>query len=67
MAKYVMAIDQGTTNTKALAVDMDGRIVAQASAPMRVDYPRPGWAEQSATDIWASNGVIHVIDTVLIP
>ncbi len=50
----ILAIDQGTTNTKALAVDMDGRIVAQASAPMRVDYPRPGWAEQSATDIWAS-------------
>lgn len=50
----ILAIDQGTTNTKALAVDASGRIVALASAPMRVDYPRPGWAEQSATDIWAS-------------
>jgi glycerol kinase len=50
----ILAIDQGTTNTKALAVAPDGRIVAQSSAPMSVDYPKPGWAEQSATDIWRS-------------
>lgn len=50
----ILAIDQGTTNTKALAVDAHGAILAEASAPMRVDYPKPGWAEQSATDIWAS-------------
>ena len=50
----ILAIDQGTTNTKALAVDQDGHVVAQASAPMSVAYPRPGWAEQSALDIWRS-------------
>ena len=50
----ILAIDQGTTNTKALAVDIKGRIVAEASAPMSVDYPKPGWAEQSATGIWQS-------------
>lgn len=50
----ILAIDQGTTNTKALAVDAAGRVVAHASAPMKVDYPRPGWAEQSAADIWRS-------------
>jgi glycerol kinase len=50
----ILAIDQGTTNTKALAVDANGRIVAEASAPMSVDYPKPGWAEQSATGIWDS-------------
>lgn len=50
----VLAIDQGTTNTKALAVDDGGRIVASASRPMGVHYPRPGWAEQSALDIWDS-------------
>ena len=50
----ILAIDQGTTNTKAIAVDAEGRIVAQASVPMRVEYPQPGWAEQSAADIWAS-------------
>ena len=48
----ILAIDQGTTNTKAVAVDEAGRIVARASVPMEVDYPRPGWAEQSGIDIW---------------
>jgi len=48
----ILAIDQGTTNTKALAFDAEGRVVASASVPMTVNYPQPGWAEQSATDIW---------------
>lgn len=50
----ILAIDQGTTNTKAIAVDRQGAIVAQASVPMAVAYPRPGWAEQSAAGIWDS-------------
>ena len=54
MSGLILAIDQGTTNTKALAVAADGRIVAEASTPMQISYPRPGWAEQSATDIWTS-------------
>jgi glycerol kinase len=54
VSRYILAIDQGTTNTKALAVDQHGRMVASASAPMAVTYPQPGWAEQSAEDIWQS-------------
>ena len=50
----ILAIDQGTTNTKAIALDATGRIVAQAAVPMAVSYPRPGWAEQSADEIWRS-------------
>ncbi|HVY50654.1 MAG TPA: FGGY family carbohydrate kinase [Devosia sp.] len=50
----ILAIDQGTTNTKALAVGADGRVVAEAATAMQVVYPRPGWAEQSASDIWSS-------------
>ena len=44
----ILAVDQGTTNTKALAVDGSGDVVASASVPMHVAYPRPGWAEQSS-------------------
>lgn len=62
-ADLILAIDQGTTNTKAIALDRDGRVVALASAPMSVVYPRPGWAEQSAWDIWAS--VKSVISSVV--
>lgn len=50
----VLAIDQGTTNTKAVLVAADGRIVARASAPLSTHYPQPGWAEQSGAAIWAS-------------
>jgi glycerol kinase len=50
----VLAIDQGTTNTKALLINTDGDILARASAPLMTSYPQPGWAEQSAADIWAS-------------
>jgi glycerol kinase len=50
----ILAIDQGTTNTKALLIDQAGEILARASAPLTTSYPHPGWAEQSAADIWAS-------------
>jgi glycerol kinase len=50
----ILAIDQGTTNTKGLLVDGTGGIVARASAGLTTDYPRPGWAEQSAAAIWDS-------------
>lgn len=56
----VLAIDQGTTNTKALLVDRSGAVIASASRPMTVDYPEPGWAEQSADAIWTA--VKAVID-----
>lgn len=50
----VLAIDQGTTNTKALLIDEKGQVLARASSPLTTHYPHPGWAEQSAADIWAS-------------
>lgn len=53
-APVVLAIDQGTTNTKALLVDPEGAVLARASRAMTLDYPRPGWAEQSADVLWDS-------------
>ena len=50
----IVAIDQGTSSTKALLVDDDGAIVARASAPIGCSYPRPGWVEQDAEEIWQS-------------
>lgn len=52
--KAILAIDQGTTNTKAILLSAEGRVLAQSSRPMQVSYPKPGWAEQSASDIWSS-------------
>jgi glycerol kinase len=60
--RHIIAIDQGTTNTKAIVVDEAGAVVAKASRPLKSDYPQPGWAEQSPGDIWASvQGVIAEI------
>ncbi|MGY8664225.1 FGGY family carbohydrate kinase [Bradyrhizobium sp. UFLA05-109] len=54
MTSGVLAIDQGTTNTKAILIDAAGSIVARASVPMAVTHPKPGWAEQSGEAIWQS-------------
>lgn len=55
----ILAVDQGTTNTKALLMSGSGDVVARASRPMAVAYPKPGWAEQSALDIWRT--VVEVV------
>jgi len=51
---HVLAIDQGTSATKAALVDASGAIVAQAAAPIALATPRPAWVEQDANEIWAS-------------
>ena len=50
----VLAIDQGTTNSKAVLVDPDGTVLATGSAGVGVDHPRPGWVEQDAERLWSS-------------
>ena len=54
MTRSILAIDQGTTNTKALLVSDEGRVLAAGSAPLAVSYPQPGWVEQDAGAIWES-------------
>ncbi len=52
--QVILAIDQGTTNSKAALISADGRIVSGGSAPVGISSPRPGWAEQDANRIWTS-------------
>jgi glycerol kinase len=61
--RRILAIDQGTTNTKAVLVCDDGSIAARASLPLSTSYPHSGWAEQSASDIWQS--VCNVIEAII--
>jgi glycerol kinase len=42
----ILAIDQGTTNTKAIVIDRNGNILARASVPVEITFPHPGWVEQ---------------------
>jgi glycerol kinase len=48
----LLAVDQGTSSTKAVLVDAAGAIVAHGSAPLSQSHPQPGWVEQSADAIW---------------
>ncbi len=52
--KYILAIDEGTTNTKAFLVDEMGSLVREASLPLSIAYPQPAWVEQDAGEIWRS-------------
>lgn len=52
--QVVLAIDQGTTNTKAVLVGADGHLLGTGAAPVGVSSPRPGWVEQDADRIWSS-------------
>ncbi|TQS40213.1 FGGY-family carbohydrate kinase [Cryptosporangium phraense] len=53
-ADLILAIDQGTSSTKALLVSADGSVVRSASAPLGAAHPRPGWVEQDALEVWES-------------
>ena len=54
MGRYVIALDQGTTSSRALLVDHDGNIVASAQRPFPQIYPHPGWVEHNPHDILSS-------------
>ena len=51
---YLLAIDQGTSATKCVLVDTQGKIVAKAASPLGERYPHNGWVEQDADEIWQS-------------
>ncbi len=52
--EYVLALDQGTSSSKAFLFDRNGRIVSSGACDFRQIYPRPGWVEHDAEEIWRS-------------
>ncbi|MGH9703592.1 MAG: glycerol kinase GlpK [Candidatus Acidiferrales bacterium] len=52
MAKYVGAIDQGTSSTRFIVFDRSGKIVCSAQKEHKQIYPRPGWVEHDPEEIW---------------
>lgn len=52
--KYVLALDQGTTSSRAILFNRQGRAVATAQKEFPQHFPRPGWVEHDAEDIWKS-------------
>lgn len=64
MKKYVMSIDQGTTSTRAVLIDHDGSIAATNQREFTQHFPRSGWVEHNANEIWSS--VLSVVAGVMI-
>ncbi|MGC1404585.1 MAG: glycerol kinase GlpK [Thermodesulfobacteriota bacterium] len=54
MAKYIAAVDQGTTSSRCILFDHGGNIVSLAQKEHRQIYPRPGWVEHDPLEIWAN-------------
>jgi len=54
MTRYVMALDQGTTSSRAILFDRDGRIAAVDQLEFTQHFPKPGWVEHDADEIWES-------------
>lgn len=52
--RWVLALDQGTTSSRAILFDVHGRAVAVAQQEFRQLYPRPGWVEHDAEEIWST-------------
>ena len=61
--RYILAIDQSTSGTKAGLLDEQGSIVKKASLPHAQYYPAPGWVEHDAEEIYRNT--VRVIDEVL--
>ncbi|HEX4815918.1 MAG TPA: FGGY family carbohydrate kinase, partial [Nonomuraea sp.] len=51
---YIAAVDQGTTSSRCIVFDQDGNIVSVAQREHRQIFPRPGWVEHDAGEIWQS-------------
>lgn len=63
MTTAILAIDQGTTNSKAVLVSAEGEILARGSSPVGISHPQPGWVEQDPRRVWQS--VLEAIDACL--
>src|SRR2546425_10287768 len=63
MSDYILALDQGTTSSRAILFDREGNARASAQQEFKQYYPQPGWVEHDAEEIWQSQ--LRVAERVL--
>ncbi|MCM3599956.1 glycerol kinase GlpK [Robertmurraya korlensis] len=63
MEKYILSLDQGTTSSRAILFNKEGEIVHVAQKEFTQIFPKPGWVEHNASEIWGS--ILAVIASVL--
>lgn len=52
--KYILALDQGTTSSRSIVFDHTGKVIATAQREFTQHYPKPGWVEHDAEEIWST-------------
>ncbi len=62
--KHILALDQGTTSSRAIVFDQSGNVVASAQKEFRQIFPKPGWVEHDAKEIWGTQ--LHTATEALI-
>ncbi|MGR3764364.1 glycerol kinase GlpK [Rossellomorea sp. NS-SX7] len=63
MGKFILSLDQGTTSSRAILFNKEGEIVHTSQKEFTQHFPKPGWVEHNANEIWGS--ILSVIATVL--
>jgi glycerol kinase len=58
MTKYILALDQGTSSSRALVFDHDGNVCSVAQMEFTQHFPQPGWVEHDPMEIWASEAAV---------
>ncbi len=56
--KYILALDQGTTSSRAILFDHGGTIISSAQQEFRQHFPQPGWVEHDALEIWKTQSAV---------
>ncbi len=56
--KYILALDQGTTSSRAILFDHEGKIVTTAQKEFTQIFPQPGWVEHNPNEIWSSQSAV---------
>ncbi len=54
MESYILALDQGTTSSRAILFDRSGRAISVSQKPFTQSYPKPGWVEHDPEEIWST-------------
>ena len=58
MSKYILALDQGTSSSRAIVFDHEGNICSTAQMEFTQYFPQPGWVEHDPMEIWASEAAV---------
>ena len=58
MSRYILALDQGTTSSRAILFDRSGNIIQMAQQEFTQHYPQPGWVEHNPNELFDSQAVV---------